>query len=45
MVILSLIYMTICKQFKDLFLNHHGMFIRESDSLTEFFAVEFICSL
>lgn len=37
MVILSLIYITISRQCKDLLLNHHGMFIRGRDSLTEFF--------
>lgn len=37
MVILSLISITICKQYKDLLLNHHDMFIRGSGSLTELF--------
>lgn len=36
-VILSLIYNTICRQCKDLLLNHHGIFIRVSVSLTKFF--------
>lgn len=34
-VILSLIYITICKRCKGLLLNHHGMFIRVSGSPTE----------
>lgn len=37
MVILSLICSTICSQCKCLLLNHHGIFIRGSNSLTEFF--------